>query len=148
LKVNKYLLIGLVIAVVFVLYALFFTGGKKKINSVAGPPDPPRVTAPPGEVRSKGGHVQAIRETVRWDRDPFMLPVFATTEKKVEKERAPLKLLAIMESGKGKVAIIDHEVVEKGDVVAGERVVEIGKETVTLIQDGSKRVITMQEPRK
>ena len=59
----------------------------------------------------------------------------------------PLKLLAIMEGARGRVAIIENEVVGKGDVVAGERVVEIGKETVTLIQDGSKRVITMQEPR-
>jgi hypothetical protein len=37
--------------------------------------------------------------------------------------------------------------VGKGDTVAGERVLDIGKETVTLVLDGSKRVITMQEPR-
>ncbi|HUJ88866.1 MAG TPA: hypothetical protein VLX12_01620, partial [Syntrophorhabdales bacterium] len=77
------------------------------------------------------------------------LPSFLMTEKKTEKERVPLKLLAIMEGARGRMAIIDNEVVGKGDVVAGERVVEIGKETVTLalIQDGSKRVITMKEPR-
>jgi len=69
------------------------------------------------------------------------------TEKKAEKERVPLKLVAIVEGARGRVAIIDNEVVGKGDVVAGEQVVEIGKETVTLSQDGSKRVITMKEPR-
>jgi hypothetical protein len=147
LKVNKYVVIGLVIAIVVVLYALFFTGGKKKIDSAAAPFESLKIMAPPADVRTKVPRVQAIQESVRWDRDPFTLPVFAMAEKKAEKQRAPVKLLAIMEGGKGRVAIIDNAVVGKGDVVAGERVVEIGKETVTLIQDGSQRVITIQEPR-
>ncbi len=148
MKVNKHVLIGLAIVVLVMLYAFFFTGGKKKMESLAAPLEPPKLMAPPTDVRAKEARVQAVQETIQWDRDPFTLPSFLMTEKKAaEKQRVPLKLLAIMEGSRGRVAIIDNEVVGKGDIVAGERVVEIGKETVTLIQDGSKRVITIQEPR-
>jgi hypothetical protein len=147
LKVNKYMLIGLVVIVVFALYATFFAGGKKKMVSMAASLEPPKTMTPQPEVRAKEARVEAVQETVQWERDPFTLPAFLMVEKKAEKQRVPLKLLAIMEGGRGRVAIIDNEVVGKGDVVAGERVADIGKETVTLIHDGSKRVITIQEPR-
>ena len=148
MKVNKYVLIGLAMAIPVVFYALFFTGGKKKMELLAAPLGPPRIVAPSGDVRAKEARVQAVQETMQWDRDPFTLPTFLMTEKKTaEKQRVPVKLFAIMEGSRGRVAVIDNQVVGKGDLVAGERVVEIGKETVTLIQDGSKRVITIQEPR-
>jgi hypothetical protein len=147
LKVNKHVLIGLAIVVLVMLYAFFFTGGKRKMESQAAPLEPPKLMAQPTDVRAKEARVQAVQETIKWDRDPFTLPPFLMTEKKAEKQRVPLKLLAIMEGSRGRVAIIDNEVVGKGDIVAGERVTEIGKETVTLIHEGSKRVITIQEPR-
>jgi hypothetical protein len=147
LKVNKHVLIGLAIVVLIMLCAFFFTGGKRKMESQAAPLEPPKLTAQPTDVRAKEARVQAVQGTMNWDRDPFTLPSFLMIEKKAEKQRVPLKLLAIMEGARGRVAIIDNEVVGKGDIVAGERVAEIGKETVTLIQDGSKRVITIQEPR-
>ncbi|HME45382.1 MAG TPA: hypothetical protein VKF36_19980 [Syntrophorhabdales bacterium] len=147
MRVNKYVLIGLVVIVVLALYVTFFAGGKKKMELAAASLEPPKIAAPPPEVRAKEARVQAIQENMEWERDPFTLPAFLMVEKKAEKQRVPLKLLAIMEGARGRVAIIDNEVVGKGDIVAGERVAEIGKETVTLIQDGSKRVITIQEPR-
>jgi len=147
LRVNKYVLIGLVVIVVLALYVTFFAGGKKKMELAAAPLEPPKIAAPSSEVSAKEARVQAIQEKMEWERDPFTLPAFLMIEKKAEKQRVPLKLLAIMEGARGRVAIIDNEVVGKGDVVSGERVAEIGKETVTLIQDGSKRVITIQEPR-
>lgn len=147
LKVDKYVFIGLVVIVFFVLFTLFFAGEKKKMNSLAAPLEPPKIVGVPADVRAKEARVQAVQENLQWDRDPFTLPVFTMTEKKAEKQRVPLKLLGIMEGRKGRVAIIDNQVVGKGDFVAGERIVEIGKGTVTLIQDGSKRVITLQEPR-
>ena len=147
MRVNKYVLIGLVVIVVLALYVTFFAGGKKKMELAAASLEPPKIAAPPPEVRAKEARVQAIQENMEWERDPFTLPAFLMIEKKAEKQRVPLKLLAIMEGARGRVAIIDNEVVGKGDIVAGERVAEIGKETVTLIQDGSKRVITIQEPR-
>jgi hypothetical protein len=148
LKVNKYVLIGLVVIVLFALYTVFFVDGKKKMVSVAAPLEPPKVIAQTPDMRTKEGRVQQAQDTMSWERDPFALPASAMTERKqADKQRVALKLLAIMEGTRGRVAIIDNEVVGKGDTVAGERVLDIGKETVTLILDGSKRVITIQEPR-
>ena len=147
MKVNKYVLIGLVVIVVLALYVTFFAGGKKKMELAAASLEPQKFSAPQPEVRAKEARVQAVQENMEWERDPFTLPAFLMVERKTEKQRVPLKLLAIMEGSRGRVAIIDNEVVGKGDMIAGERVAEIGKETVTLIQEGSKRVITIQEPR-
>jgi len=148
LKVNKYVLIGLVIIILFSLYTVFFMGDKKKMVSVAAPLESPKVIAQPADVRVKEARVEQVQETMSWERDPFALPASVMTEKKqADKQRVALKLLAIMEGTRGRVAIIDNEVVGKGDIVAGERVLDIGKETVTLVLEGSKRVITIQEPR-
>jgi hypothetical protein len=150
LKVNKYVLVGLVVVVLCAAYLTFFTGAKKQIASVAAPLDPPKVAAPQPDVRAKEERVQAVQSNLQWERDPFTLPTFVLAKKEADKQaekRAPLKLTAIMEGRKGRVAIIDNEVVAKGDVIAGERVLDIGKDTVTLAQDGTKRVIAMQEPK-
>ena len=105
--------------------------------------------APRPEARPKETRLQAIQDTVQWERDPFTLPQFlmVVEKKAAEKQRVPLKLLAILEGARGRTAIIDNEIVKKGDVVAGERIVNIGKETVTLVLDGSERVIKLKEPR-
>jgi hypothetical protein len=151
LKLNKYVLVVLVIVVIFALYTVFFAGSKRKMASVAASLEPPKMSAQPADVRSREDRVQQTQEAMNWERDPFALPSFVLakqkSEKEAEKQRVPLKLFAIMEGARGRVAIIDNEVVAKGDIVAGERVLEIGKETVTLIQEGSKRVIMMQEPK-
>jgi len=152
LKLNKYVLVALVIVVIFALYTVFFAGSKRKMASVAASLEPPKMSAQPAaDIRGKEDRVQQTQEAMNWERDPFALPSFVLakqkSEKEAEKQRVPLKLFAIMEGTRGRVAIIDNEVVAKGDIVAGERVLEIGKETVTLIQEGSKRVIMMQEPR-
>jgi hypothetical protein len=151
LKLNKYVLVVLVIVVIFALYTVFFAGSKRKMASVAASLEPPKMSAQPADVRSREDRVQQTQEAMNWERDPFALPSFVLakqkSEKEAEKQRVPLKLFAIMEGARGRVAIIDNEVVAKGDIVAGERVLEIGKETVTLVLDGSKRVITIQEPR-
>ena len=148
MKVNKYVLIGLVIIILFSLYTVFFMGDKKKMVSVAAPLESPKVIAQPADVRVQEARVEQVQETMSWERDPFALPASVMTEKKqADKQRVALKLLAIMEGTRGRVAIIDNEVVGKGDIVAGERVLDIGKETVTLVLEGSKRVITIQEPR-
>lgn len=151
MKVNKYVLVGLVVVVLFAVYLTFFTGAKKKMASVAAPLDPQKVAAPQPDVRAREERVQTIQTNLQWERDPFMLPTFVLAKKEAEKQsdkkRAPVKLTAIMEGRKGRIAIIDNEVVSKGDLIAGERVLDIGKDTVTLAQDGSKRVIAMQEPK-
>jgi hypothetical protein len=147
LKTNKYMMTGLFIAVVFALYMLFFTGGNKKISPVMISFEPPRLMASTVDVRARESRSQTVRQSVRWDRDPFLLPVVAAAEKNVEEQRAPLRLFAIMEGGRGRLAIIDNQVVANGDLISGERVVDVGKESVTLVQNGSKRIIRLQASR-
>jgi hypothetical protein len=52
-------------------------------------------------------------------------------------------LFAIFEKGKDRVAIIDHEVVRKGDMVGDEIVFEIRKDKVVLTRNGTKRSLSL-----
>ena len=79
MKPNKYILIGLVVVLSFALYTVFFSGGKKKMESMAASLEPPKIIAQPAEVRAKEARVQAVQETVQWERDPFTLPSFLMT---------------------------------------------------------------------
>ena len=150
LKVSKQLLACLVVVLFVILCAVFLTTGKNKKESIAAPLELPKIMTPPPppQASAKATRVQAIQDTVQWERDPFTLPSFLMVEKKAaEKQRVPLKLVAIFDGARGRTAIIDNEIVKKGDLIAGERIVDIGKESVTLVLDGSKRVITLKEPR-
>jgi hypothetical protein len=77
-----------------------------------------------------------------WVKNPFILPQFKEEKKK---ETAPaVRLSAIFEKGKDRVAIIDHEVVRKGDSVGDEKVFEIERDKVILIRsNGAKRVLSL-----
>ena len=76
-----------------------------------------------------------------WVKNPFILPQFKEEKKK---ETAPaVRLSAIFEKGKDRVAIIDHEVVRKGDMVGDEKVFEIERDKVILIRNGTKRVLSL-----
>ncbi|HOE17808.1 MAG TPA: hypothetical protein PLX02_09125 [Syntrophorhabdaceae bacterium] len=82
---------------------------------------------------------------VAWTRDPFLLPK-TKEEKRPGQSQAQeiiFKLVAIMEKGSERVAIIDHEVVRKGDTIGGETVQEIQKDKVILVRGGSKRVLNL-----
>ncbi len=149
MKIDKHLSLIPLVILFCIVSVLFLFGGEKRMASIAAPPpEPPRVPVPQPQLTTKESRLHAIQDALQWERDPFALPSFLMVEKKkAEKERVPLKLLAIMEGARGRVAIIDNEVVGKGDTIAGEKVVEIGKETVTLVQEGSKRVITLREAR-
>lgn len=143
MKVNKYM-VGALAAVILVgMYFTFFSGGPKKIASVTPTLQVQQAEAQPDVIRVRETRPARVGPDVRWDRDPFMLPKLVT-EKRQEK-KLPVKLTAILEGHNGRVAIIDNEVVAKGDVIGGERVQEIGKDRVVLVQDNVRRVISMQE---
>jgi len=76
-----------------------------------------------------------------WIRNPFMLPQLKEDKKK---DIPPaVRLLGIFEKGKDRVAIIDHEVVRKGDMVGDEKVFEIEKDKVILIRNTAKRTLSL-----
>ncbi len=122
MKANRHLLATIVTILMLCTGTFFFTGGNNTKEALAAPSEVPGVVQPPTANQSRETRIHAIQDTLKWDRDPFVLPPFLMTEKK-EKERVPLKLLAIMEGARGRVAIIENEIVRKGDTVAGEKVI-------------------------
>jgi hypothetical protein len=168
-KVSKPVLIFGIVVLLLAGYIFFFTGKKKAPVPVTSAPQtsgqtqpaqqgqttPPPQAAPPAkttpsEPSARGGQTEATPSTVKpdfdkskgaWVKNPFILPQ-SKDEKK--KETAPaVRLSAIFEKGKDRVAIIDHEVVRKGDPVGDEKVFEIERDKVILIRNGTKRVLTL-----
>ncbi len=75
-----------------------------------------------------------------WVKNPFVLPQLKETKKM---SAAAIRLSAIFEKGKDRVAIIDREVVREGDMVGDEKVLEIGRDKVVLIRNNIRRVLSL-----
>jgi len=89
-----------------------------------------------------------------WSRDPFSLPagIRVVSGEAVQGESLPengasgLKLTAILRRGTRGMAAVNHQVVQEGDMVNGEKVLKIGKSSITLLaQDGSMRALNLYE---
>ena len=170
MKVSKPVVIVGIIGILLAGYIHFFTGKKKTPTPVpaapaAAPAAPaPAQAAPAGTPGKPGAPVTGIPASagqaaapqkfdkaqldnlgVAWTRDPFLLPK-PKEEKRLGESQAQeitFKLVAIMEKGNERVAIIDHEVVKKGDIIGGETVQEIQKDKVILVRSGAKRVLNL-----
>jgi len=172
-KVSKPVLIFGIVMVLLSGYIFFFTGKKKATGPVAPVPPASRQTQPvaqgqakpqpgaqtapispaktiPSVPAVKGGQPEATPSAEKpdfdkvkgaWVKNPFMLPQFK--EEKKKETASAVRLFAIFEKGKDRVAIIDREVVRKGDMVGDEKVFEIGKDKVILIRNGAKRVLSL-----
>lgn len=82
---------------------------------------------------------------VAWKRDPFELP--KPLEKKVQQTVGlPMRVSAIMDGKGGRVAIIDQQIVKRGDEIGQERVVGIEADRVILAREGSQRILTLAVP--
>ena len=81
---------------------------------------------------------------VGWASDPFALPVFS--EKRKKEAGSAVRLVAILEKGGSRVAVIDKDVVKKGDLIGNEKVVDIGKDRVVLARGGIKRTLVLADP--
>jgi len=137
-------------------YLVFFTGTKKPPAPVTPAASPaPSVSVagieiPGAAIPQNGTQASEARPVtgklnVRWERDPFLLPKVAVEKEQAEVPKVIPKLVAILESRNGRVAIIGNEIVSKGDMVGGERVYDIQNDRVVLIRNGSKRVISVEE---
>lgn len=147
MKVSKPVLIALVLAIVFSLYLVFFTGKKKPLPQIPLPQEASQAIVAGAMLeapKSDEVRTQLSKLNTAWDRDPFILPK-DSIEKRVEQPKTMLKLVAILESKNGRVAIFGNDIVSKGDVIDGERVQEIGKDRVILIRNGSKRIVSIPE---
>ena len=144
MKVNKSILIALVVTVLVCGYIFLFTG--KKQPSPAVPIMAPIQAAQiQGQVRQKTGVAESVRPRleVNWDRDPFEMPK-ALEANRLETPGAAMKLTAILSGQEGRVAVIGSEVVRKGDLIYGERVQEIGRTGVVLGRGDSRRYLTLE----
>jgi hypothetical protein len=170
-KVSKPVLIFGIVVLLLAGYIFFFTGKKKVATPVAhvppvssqtqpvqqgqATPQPAVQTSPASPAKTIPAGLKDSQPEVApsiakpdfdkvkgaWVKNPFMLPQFKEEKKK---ETAPaIRLFAIFEKGKDRVAIIDHEVVRKGDMVGDEKVLEIEKDKVTLTRNGTKRVLSL-----
>ena len=96
--------------------------------------------SPPGAKPSRYSH------RAEWGRDPFQHPL-----KKAASPHGGVyngtRLVGIIGGKNGRVAIFGHSVLQKGDMVGSERIVEIDESQVTVTREGSKRIIAMQETR-
>jgi len=147
LKVSKPILVALIVSVLFAVYIIFFTGKKKAL-----PLAPKASTTLKADVQSIGQQeegrqietpIKLVKTNFTWKRDPFFIS--QPSEENIAEPKAQLKLLAILESKKGRFAIINNEIVKTGDTIGDETVQEIGQDSVLLVRKGTKRIIPIQE---
>ena len=87
-----------------------------------------------------------------WGRDPFELPPGVGLLETTEEEESPKaikprikKVTAILITDSRKVASINHKVVTIGDLIDGEKVLEIKPDRVVLENGGRRHVIMLEE---
>ncbi len=144
MKVSKPVLIALVLSILVSLYILLFTGKKKTPAVVQQPMNIPAVNMQSINQPDPGQRTVALMKPVKtdftWEKDPFFIARQQTEEIAIQ-----LKLFAILESKKGRFAIINNQILKKGDTIGNEMVQEIKSDSVILIKKGIKRIVPIQE---
>ncbi len=136
-------MVFLLVAALALIYILFFTGPKKGVlQPTAVVPEAPVV---PGFSPTAETEKPVLRNVkLAWERDPFLLPK-PPEGKAARPSKTSLRLVGILDGNNGRFAILDEEVVRKGDVVGGERIQEVGKDRVVLVRGNVKRVLSLEE---
>ena len=146
MKVNKFVLILLAVTIVVCGYILLFTGKPAPRPPAAAklPADAAAILAQARQKLTAGSKSSVSRAQAAWSRDPFELPK-AFESSRMETSAIPAKLTAIFSGRSGRLALIGSEVVKKGDVIFGEKVVEIGQNRVVLQRGDSTRYLTLDD---
>lgn len=142
MKISKPVLFVFIFALLFSLY-LFLSGPEKKVKKE---PETPSVPLSPPSLEIEKKVETGIN--MGWSKDPFLLPfeIKKKEKERVEEPKPEIRLLAIIEGRKGRMAILGDEVVLKGDIIkSGEEVIEIGKDSVTLLQGKERRTLFLEE---
>jgi len=150
MKVSKPVLFVFLFAVATSVY--LFTSGEKKAKPLPAQPRKIEAEAPTIKPQEEARKGQSRPPDGAWSRDPFLLPFeLRSRPEEARGEKTPrvlpeVRLYAIVEGRKGKVAILGEEIVSKGDMIkTGERVAEITDGSVVLEDKGARRIIYMQE---
>ncbi len=145
------------IAILFCMYYEFPAPDKREIRISKISP-----SVSTGEKRTSGSKPLGVQKAIvkksppekAWGRDPFEFP--PGVELRVAEEEESLKAVkaveppvkkvtAILITDSRKVASINHKVVAEGDLIDGERVLEIKPDRVILQKGGRKQVIMLDE---
>ncbi|MCS7280764.1 MAG: hypothetical protein NZ583_03950 [Desulfobacterota bacterium] len=152
MKVSKPVLFVFLGSVLLSVYLFVFAEPKKvqKKSQVGNVPDPVTITTliSPLPAMPKVETQVSITYFESWGRDPFYVEEKKKTSSEEERKipDVPIKLYAIIEGKKGRLAIIGDEIVSKGDIIkTGEKVVDIGRESVSLEGKGSRRTILLEK---
>lgn len=127
------------------------TGSGSTTTAVLASPARPVYAASEADTKPDRAMPQENRTPRRthktdWGRDPFHYPPKGAASSSATASNGA-RLVAIIDGRKGKMAIFGHSIVQKGDSVGNEKVLDINENYVTMLHDGSKRVIAMQEAR-
>lgn len=157
LKIKNLIILattGLWIVIILIPILLPAERGGKISPTMVIPPLPPKESSAGEGVVTPSPAVPPESMKVAWSRDPFSLPagIRAVSGEGVQGESlsesgAPgLKLTAIIRRGNTALATVNHQVVQEGDLVNGEKVLKIGKSSITLLaRDGSTRALNLYE---
>ena len=132
------------------IYVAFFMG-KKKAPTVPMPPAAPTLPAAlpggvPGVPKPMPMDASApFPVDLAWGRDPFVRPELVKMERLVGQTLPALKLEGILEGQKGRMAIINKDIVERGDTIGNEQVQAIERDRVVLVGNGTKRALLLNE---
>jgi len=107
-----------------------------------GQGQPPQVPGKP-ESAVHRDKPQFDKLRIAWESDPFMLP--QVKRKKGREDGSAVRLVAILEQGIDRVAVIDRDVVKRGDMIGDEKVAEIGKDRVVLVRGGMRRTLVLAD---
>jgi hypothetical protein len=157
LKIKNIILLvitGLCLVFIIIPILLPSQGGEKISPAMFLPPLPPQKrTAGEEGVIPHSPAARPFSADVSWGRDPFSLPSgIRPTGETTGRESLPgeaaqeTRLTAILRRGNKTLATINHRVVQEGDLIQGEKVIQIGKDSVTLLaRDGSKKTLKLYE---
>lgn len=162
-KVSKPVLFTLIFAIGMIIYLYGFSGKKTLPTPLPKPQAPQNVPAQqqgilqnvPGTLQALTGagneptknqaRVYSQMKDISWGRNPFAFPGNIEETLNEQQTKGSTKLVAIINGRKEKVVIINNQIVGKGDMVGKEKVYDIGDDTVILIHDGIKRIVTINK---
>jgi hypothetical protein len=147
------LVIVMIAGIVFVLYNQFMVNSKRKAPVTKRQSNQTK-TEEMTEDKSYDILESTLKEILQekgQGRDPFQLPpgtkLKITAQGKSPKDIKPhtKKITAILITDSQKIASINHKVVAVGDLINGERVLDIKPDRVILERDGRKHIIMLEK---
>ena len=151
---NKLLVSGVVIAAAIAFYVHGSKIYSKKDARVTRIASAPVREAKLSEREALDAREVAVKKRLPenpWGRDPFELPLGVQLMKAGEEKTSYAvkpnikKVTAILITDSRKVVSINHKVVAVGDLIDGEKVLEIKPDGVILERDGQRHLIALEE---